>query len=211
MTCKLCGLEKKLIEAHVIPRSFHRIDPDDKTPTRLVTSVEGRYTQKVPKGVYDDSIVCEDCERRFSSWDDYGDEIFLKSWGKFEKIMHGDEEIGYGLPEYDYPRLKMFFLSVLWRASVSNHVMFANVDLGPRELILRESIWNSDPGDVDHFGVVLQAFDSTNVGILNPHSERFSGVRFCRFYLAHVLAFIKVDSRRFEDPFRSMALVLDDR
>jgi hypothetical protein len=84
--------------------------------------------------------------------------------------------------------------------------MFGKVDLGPREPVLRKSIWNSDPGDIDYFGVVLQAFDSTNVGMLDPHPERFSGLRFCRFYLAHVIAYIKVDSRRFDDLFRSMAL-----
>ena len=206
MICKLCGSDKKLIEAHIIPRSFHRIKPNEKDPIRLITNVEGRYTQKVPKGVYDATIVCEDCERRFSSWDDYGDEIFLKSWDKFEELVHHGEVIGYSLPEYDCPKLKLFFLSVLWRAAVSSHVMFASIDLGPREPILRKSILNSDPGDIDYFGVVLQAFDSTEVGMFNPHPERFSGLRFCRFYLSHVIAFIKVDSRRFDGLFRSMAL-----
>ena len=206
MICKLCGLDKKLIEAHIIPRSFHRIDPNDKSPTRFITNVKGRHTQKVPKGVYDASIVCEECERRFSSWDDYGDELFLKSWDKFEKQVYQGEEVGYRLPEYDYHKLKLFFLSVLWRAAVSNHVMFSNVDLGPREPILRKSIWNSNPGDINFFGVVLQAFDTTNVGMLKPHPERFSGLRFCRFYLSHVIAFIKVDSRQFDGLFQSIAL-----
>jgi hypothetical protein len=183
MICKLCGLDKKLIRAHVIPRSFYRIDPAEKTPTRLVTNVAGRYAQKTPIGVYDDTIVCEDCEHRFTKWDEYGDELFLKSWDKFAPIIHRNEEVGYGLNAYDYSKLKMFFLSVLWRASVSSHPMFSNIELGAREVILKQAIWNSDPGDIDHFGVVLQAFDSTDVGILNPHPERFSGVRYCRFYI----------------------------
>jgi hypothetical protein len=209
MPCKLCGSEKKLIEAHIIPRSFHRINPNDKQPTRLLTNAEGRYTQKLPKGAYDSTIVCEDCERRFSVWDNYGDEIFLKSWDKFEKLERSGEIIGYRLSEYDYPKLKLFFMSVLWRAAVSSHALFASIDLGPKEPILRNSILNSDPGDIDHFGVVLQAFDTTEVGILNPHPERFaqfSGLLFCRFYLSHVIAFIKVDSRPFDKLFRSMAL-----
>src|ERR1051326_1929174 len=163
MRCKLCGLDKKLIEAHVIPRSFFRIDPQEKQPSRLVTNVEGRYAQKIPKGVYDASIVCEECERTFSGWDDYADELFLKSWDKFEKITHEGQEIGYSLPSYDYPKLKLFFLSVLWRAAVSDHVMFAKIDLGPRELPLKESVLRSEAGDINHFGVVLQAFDSTDV------------------------------------------------
>ena len=38
MICKLCGEDRKLIEAHVIPKSFHRLDPHDPTPARLATS-----------------------------------------------------------------------------------------------------------------------------------------------------------------------------
>lgn len=194
------------MEAHVIPRSFHRIDPSDRQPTRLVTNVEGRYTQKIRKGVYDASIVCEECERRFSPWDDYADELFLKSWEKFERITDRGHEIGYSLPTFDYPRLKLFFLSLLWRAGASEHAMFAKIDLGPRESVLKNAIERADPGAIDFFGVVLQAFDSTNVGMLNPHPERFSGLRFYRFYLSHIIAFIKVDGRPFIDPFPSVAL-----
>jgi hypothetical protein len=206
MPCKLCGEANKLIEAHIIPRSFYRIDPGRKHPGLLITDKKGRYAQTVPKGVYDASILCEHCERRFSRWDDYGNELLIKSWHKFEKIEDRGEHLAYRLDGYDYSLLKMFVLSVLWRASVSGHVMFDRIDLGTRELSLRNAILLSDPGDSDHFGVVLQAFDSAEVGMLNPHGERFSGLRFCRLYLSHVIAFIKVDSRPFKDPFRSLAL-----
>lgn len=206
MICKLCGEEKPLIKAHVIPRSFHRIDPNGDGPPRLVTNAEGRFTQKVPKGVYDATILCGECERRFSAWDDYGDELFMKSWDSFTKMFHNGRHIGYELPAFDYARLKLFVVSVLWRASVSTHPMFYKIDLGPREAVLRQSIQNADPGPVDYFGVLLQAFDSNDVGILNPHPERFGGVRFCRFYLAHVIAFVKVDARDFDPLFRHLAL-----
>lgn len=206
MICRFCGENRKLVEAHVIPRSFHRINPRDRQPSRLVTNVEGRYTQKIRKGVYDASIVCEECERRFAPWDDYADELFLKSWDRFEKITDRGYEIGYSLPAFDYPLLKLFFLSVLWRAAASDHVMFSKIDLGRREAVLKKAIERSDPGSIDFFGVVLQAFDSTNVGILDPHPERFSGVRFCRFYLSHIIAFVKVDGRPFTELFSSMAL-----
>ncbi len=84
--------------------------------------------------------------------------------------------------------------------------MFSRINLGPREVALKNAIKQGDPGSIDFFGIVLQAFDSTNVGLLNPRSERFSGVRFCRFYLSHIIAFIKVDTRPFAEPFSSIAL-----
>lgn len=206
MHCQLCGEQKKLIEAHIIPRSFHRIASGAKDPTRMITNVPGRYTQQVPKGVYDPSVLCEGCERLFSRWDDYGAELFLHRWETFERLPDRGEVIGYRLPEYDYGLLKLFFLSVLWRAAVSSHSFFENVSLGAREPALKKSILSGDPGDKHHFGVVVQAFDNTNVGILNPDPLRMAGHRYWRLYLSHVIAFVKVDSQPFIEPFASMAL-----
>jgi len=211
MICRLCGLDKKLIQAHVIPRSFHRLIPGAKQPPRVITNVRGRYAQKVPKGVYDSALVCEDCERRFSSWDDYGAEILLKNWNTFIPVADGGTMIGSYLPAYDYKRLKLFFLSVLWRAAASGHFMFDKIDLGPREASLRDAIWNAQPGDTHTFGVVLQAFNETDIGMLNPDSLRMQHLRYCRIYAAHVIAFIKVDSQPFRDPLQSFALAPDTR
>jgi len=57
-----------------------------------------------------------------------------------------------------------------------------------------------------HFGVVLQAFDDENVGMLNPQPERLLGLRFIRFYLSHITIFFKVDSQPFADPLDHIAL-----
>jgi len=206
MICKLCGQDRKLIEAHVIPKSFFRLDPADQRPARLVTNVSGRYPQTIPKGVYDKSILCEPCEHVFSSWDDYAADLFIKNWKSIQPLMAGSEQLGYGLPKYDYFRLKLFFLSVLWRAAISGHPMFDNVDLGPREAVLKQSILAGDPGDVNYFGVVLQAFDDENVGMLNPQPETLLDLRFIRFYLSHVIAYFKVDPRPFADPLDHIAL-----
>lgn len=179
-------------------------------PAQLLTNVVGRYAQKVRIGVYDSGILCEQCEHRFSPWDDYGTELLLKKWNSFDPVKESNETVrGYLLPAFDYPRLKLFFLSVLWRASVSRHSMYTGVDLGPREPELRCRLLETDPGAKDDFGVVLQAFDETNVGMLNPGMERFDGLRFCRIYLAHVIAFIKTDRRPFQHPFAAMALQPD--
>ncbi len=123
MICRFCGEERKLIKAHIIPRSFYRIDPTDRQPSRLVTNVEGRYTQKIRSGIYDSSLVCEECEHRFGPLDDYANELLLKSWDKFEKIADCGQCIAYRFPKFDYCLLKLFFISVLWRAHASRHVI----------------------------------------------------------------------------------------
>src|ERR1035438_10070720 len=117
MICKLCGQDRKLIEAHIIPKSFFRLDPSDKKPARLGTNVSGRYAQNIPKGVYDNGIVCEPCERVFSPWDDYAADLFINNWKAIQPLNAGSEQVGYGLPEYEYLKLKLFFMSVLWPAA----------------------------------------------------------------------------------------------
>jgi len=206
MRCQLCGEDRKLIEAHILPRSFFGIDPAERQPSRLVTNVAGRYGRKMPKGAYDPSIVCEECERRFSAWDDYGAELFLQRWDEFERLEHLGEHVGYRLATFDYNRLKMFFLSVLWRAAVSSHEMFYAVKVGPYGEALKRAVIDSRPGGPDEFAVALQAFDSTDVGMLNPMAERFEGVRYYRFYLSHVIAFVKVDSRPPPDSLRPLTI-----
>ena len=206
MKCLLCQEEKKLVRAHIIPRAFYRLDHTDRRPARLVTNVSGRHTKKVPIGIYDDGIVCEECEHLFSPWDDYAAEIFLHQWGEFRPIRGDGKDIALVRETYSYTKLKMFFISLLWRAGVSSHEMFDGIDLGPHESVLRQSLLAREPGDINYFSVLLQAFsDTTNVGILNPHSTRLEGIRFYRFYVAHVIAHIKVDARPLPDPFDKLA------
>jgi hypothetical protein len=206
MPCALCGTDAKLIEAHVIPRSFHRLDPSERRPAVMLTNVPGRHARKLRKGAYDPGIVCEPCEHRFSAWDDHAAELLIERWGEYQPLVHHNRTIGFTGPAYDYAKLKLFFISLLWRASVSTHDMFYQVQVGPHEAALRRHIFQQDPGAPDDYGAVLQAFDTTEVGMLNPHPERFSGVRFVRFYLAHIIAYVKVDRRPMPGTFCHMML-----
>lgn len=206
MKCKLCGEHRVLIKSHVIPKSFYRLNPYDRQPTRLLTNIPGRHSQKVPIGVYDPRLVCEECERLFSPWDDYAADVLLKKGDQFETVSKENEVIAYKLPAFDYLLLKLFFLSLLWRAAASTQPMFSKVDLGSREKILKEALREGDPGTEDFFGVILRRFDTTELGILDPHLERFSGVRFCLIYLGHIVAYIKVDARPFPERMSAVAL-----
>ena len=78
MECSLCGCDKKLINAHVIPRSFHEpMKQGGQTPI-IITSKPGEYPKRSPIGVYDKEIVCENCEAIFSPWDDYGNKFLTQ-------------------------------------------------------------------------------------------------------------------------------------
>src|SRR5207244_6878533 len=59
----------------------------------------------------------------------------------------------YVADRFDYARLKLFVLSVLWRAAVSEIRFCSRVKLGPRLAPVRQMLEDSDPGSPSEFAV----------------------------------------------------------
>jgi hypothetical protein len=199
MICQYCGKEKKLIKAHVIPAAFFRRLNDDSVTPRLLTIED--HPKRSPVGVYDCNILCEECETQFGDWDNYGQELLGKEPKNALPIIVGDQIAGYEVKEYKYDFLKLFFISVLWRASVSEHPFYTRVKLGPYEALAKELIEQRNPGSVDDFSVTLAKFDHPlGEPLLNPHAEKWEGVNYQRFYLGGYVAYIKTDKRKAPKP-----------
>jgi hypothetical protein len=75
--CRMCSNDRKLIRAHVIPEAFFRVQRADGEPTFLITNTVGQYPKRAPIGVYDEGILCGDCENSFQAIDDYGIKVLL--------------------------------------------------------------------------------------------------------------------------------------
>jgi hypothetical protein len=208
MKCKLTGLEGKGVDAHIIPKSFYAIDPYEKLPTRLFTNANGQYTKRSPQGIYDRTIVTEDGERIFSALDDYAAQLLICGEDEFESLHHIGELVAYQVAKYDYVKLKLFFLSVLWRASVSSHHFFRKVNLGPHEFGIREALLSGDPHDTDWFAVTLARWSDhkDGIGMMDPFRERYEGINYYRLYLGNYVVYCKVDQRLPGEAFRSIQL-----
>ena len=195
--CKLCGHDKKLVEAHVIPRSFHEpLKEGGQTPI-IITSKPGVYPKRSHIGVYDKEIVCEECEAIFSPWDDYGHEFLTQKLEDARYLVSNGEKLAYNFGLCDCDKLKLFFLSVLWRAGVSKQQLFNKVQLGQFEEKLRQVVLSKDAGGVGDFSVALSKFDApaNQTGILNPDRTKYEGVNHYRLYLGGYMAIIKVSSQ----------------
>lgn len=199
MKCKLTQTEGKGINAHIIPKSFYAIDPDEAQPPRLVTNAEGQYAKRLPIGIYDNTIVTEDGERVFTEWDDYASELLINQKSSFEPIKHNSngEIIFFQIAGYDYIKLKLFFLSVLWRASVSSQHFFRKIDLGSHEPLIRASLLKGDPKDSDWFAISIAKWSDhpDGVGMMDPYHTRFDGINYYVMYLGHYIVYYKVDKR----------------
>ncbi len=199
MICKLCNEDRKLVKSHIIPEAFYmNIKLSDK-PLKIYSGKEGNHPKRSQIGLYDPNILCDDCEKKFHQYDDYGISVLLQSLLKKEPVEDRNEIIGYTINGVDYNKFKLFFMSMLWRAAISVKEEFKKVTLGPHLKYLENHIKSDDPGNIHDFAVLLteQKFPNDMPIMIIPHKVRFlDGINFSDVDLGRYKAFIKVDSRK---------------
>lgn len=78
-TCKLCGQQAKLVDAHIIPEAFFRdLQTPGASPLQIVSNDSAMYPERSHIGVYDKNIVCKDCELKFVPWDSYAARLLIQ-------------------------------------------------------------------------------------------------------------------------------------
>jgi hypothetical protein len=147
-------------------------------------------------GTYDSTILCSECDQKMAPWDDYGQQVLIQRFSEAVTIPLNGQTIAWRIEQFDYEKLKLFFMSVLWRASISIQAFYRRISIGPFEDRLRAMILEGNPGDSQDFAVILGRFsDVETTAMLDPHPEKFESISFCRFYLSGFVAYIKVDKR----------------
>ena len=162
----------------------------------LVSNKSEIYPKKQQTGIYDAEIVCEECERLFSKPDDYANSFFSADIPEDCFIIDKGEKFTYIIKNYDYHSLKLFFISLLWRASASTQPFFSNVKIGAFENQIKEMIINNDPGDEDTFSITLTRYDNPlSLQMLKPFRKKWFDINYYIFYLRGWKTYIKVDKR----------------
>ena len=197
--CKLCGRTEKLVKSHIVPKALHS-DVQPESDVMTIYSQTVAHGQRSPTGVYG-RFLCQNCEKFFGPYDEYGVE-FVKTHktGVTGTPLSGSFKHGF-TADIDYPKLKLWIMSMLWRADACDHGLFGRVNLGTRwRDILASNILSETPGNADFFSVTASLFDEGEYGQLfmaDPHPERYSGVNYYRFYIyGGFTFFVKVDQRK---------------
>lgn len=161
--CKFCGEEKNLIKAHIIPRNFYVGRRTEKY--RSVDTQTGKWTH-CQSGIYDKSILCSNCDGKILKlFDDEAYRVLLNS-----EYVHPIQEnlssklFEFRANQFNYKLLRKFFISVLWRASVSNVRDFQSIHLGKYENIALEIL--KDINEYDNLFKIL-VFKYPNKGKYN--------------------------------------------
>jgi len=179
--CKLCLKDAFLCESHIIPEFFYKplYDNSNGKHDALVVNVSPYRERSLRSGFYE-RLLCNACEGLLNrEYETYVIELWQT---KFPGLDKGNTFI---IEPVEYRRFKLFHLSVLWRAGVSNRAEFKNVTLGPHEEILREKILSGDPGSDESYsfyGNVLMLNGEPFNMIINPLYGRNDGHRVYIFY-----------------------------
>lgn len=217
--CKFCGKTAPLVKSHIIPEGLYwgldqstvtedivnkgkiiKAEGEKHRSPVVVSTVPGEFKKRRPEGLYG-QFLCQTCEARFNECDNHAVAVLrdaqpqaqLQAW-KYEN--------------FDYAKLKLFFISMLWRAAVTKEPFFENVVLEARDLSrIKLLIKKSRPGSWTEYSVLLwRSEEIIAKAIIPPEREECEGLSFIRMYLPGYMAFIKVDHRALPVQFKPWVL-----
>lgn len=196
--CNLCRRPaKRFAKAHAgIARSFfHAFRGDEPNSVFFDVTGKGKLARRIQAGIWDDEILCLDCEAKFSGLDTYGWQILGKpdvSQPYFDDDFH---VVGFRI-RCDTDKLRRFILSSLWRSSVSKIPGFSQLYLGIHETAIIERVFDESPLRPDEFPTSIILFEKDYLGknvriIFPPLTDRLkSGGLMCSLYLSPQLKII---------------------
>lgn len=214
MSCRLCNRQRKMMKSHIVPEAFwHVLRVEAELPPVLIRGVEGVFQKKAPIGVYDQGILCDECEPKFQAVDDYGVQVLLRDFDRlFTPITDTTfppRVVGYESNLVDQDLLLRFLVSVLWRASVSTQDIYQHVRLGDLEAQAAQAIDLRVPVPPT-FGAVVARFTAAGElgyathAILDPRPTTLQGVPVYVMYLGASVVYLKAGDLPFSEEFIGM-------
>lgn len=174
--CKLTGKSGRFVDSHLLPKALTKADG---LAPGLVQIGNGRK-EKRSSSWYDRHLVVAEGEKILAEYDDWAIRILRKhtmvwsGWGP--RISLNDFQRFPGTPwgirsvsGDDWKKLRLFFLSLLWRAAATDRPEFNEVDLPPDHLErLRQMVLNCDAEPVAFYAISLTQIST--IGIKHNHA-----------------------------------------
>lgn len=164
--CALTGSPGKFVACHLIPKALTR---PGRKGSYFITFGRGTSPKRSWTSWYDLSLVTEEGEKILSQYDDWAIKelrrlkLIWQSWGPITSFYKPTIEWP-GASSFDIrkvvcrdpKRLRLFYLSLLWRSAATNHEGFEQVELSARDLKkLRAMIVEGNPLPLDFYPTTL--------------------------------------------------------
>ncbi|MFA4880953.1 MAG: hypothetical protein WC650_05015 [Candidatus Doudnabacteria bacterium] len=164
MPCKLCLQDKPLLKkSHIFPNFMYRGLFDDKHILYKINLQNLSQSQRLSSSEYESDILCEECDNKIiGCYENYASKFI---YGGHKDIYFENRENKHGIKMtyckgVDYAKFKLFLLSFLWRASISQRIFFKYVDLGQYQELIRQMLINNNPKDPMDFPCLISTYKS---------------------------------------------------
>jgi len=162
--CRLCLNEAPLCNSHIIPEWCFKCIYDETHHALHIVPDPDEPTIKIQKGLRE-RLLCSRCEGQFATYEKYVREIIFGG----TELLISQQDNALHINECDYEKLKLFQLSILWRAGIANGKDFENVNLGPHEEIIHKMLFDRRPGLSTDYGCMMSL-------LLDDDGQLFKGI-----------------------------------
>ena len=190
------------MKAHIMPDSMNhelrKVLGDSPNSPMLTIEKDSGKTKRLPMGTYDKTIICSPCDGSFSPWEAHALDVLFKehAWTDLQKDGRGGP-ICYTLENADYAKLKLFVLSMLWKAAVSTQPFCAKVVLSEAKVEqLRQMLLAKDPGGSTTFTVRLaQFYDMDAPMTFEPMNLTIDGIVYVALHVPGYKILVQIDEQ----------------
>lgn len=141
-TCHLCQKDRKLCNSHIVPEFLYRDLYNNNHKLMGINGVGHMGWKPLQKEIRE-HLLCHDCEQYLN---DKYEKPFLQQWTVESPLPDRITKDAAYTAVFDYPKFKLFHLSILFRASVSSLPTFREVNLAMHEGRIRKMLLTGDPG-----------------------------------------------------------------
>jgi hypothetical protein len=216
--CKRTGRTGKFVKSHLIPQAFTR---PSIAGAFFISGGEGYRPKRNWTSWYDAELVTQEGEEILATYDNWAIdelkrlELVWSGWGGKSSLplenWEGCPPKGYGIRQLECSnsdKLRLFFLSLLWRAAATTLPEFHAVVLDPNELErLRIMVLNGNPQPLEFyptslFQIITRGFDhnlspvALDRGQANTGDGRSLHFRIFRFYFDGLIIYFHRNTGR---------------
>lgn len=176
--CRLCGSQQeKFPKSHIIPEFMYKHIKNAKSQIFRMRMPYGDRLKPIHTGFYQKPLLCVACEQKIGKWESYAEKILNGSpHVKMPNVVRTEDDLIQLVSDIDYNKFKLFLLSIIWRASVTNLPFFREVALGrEHEERIAKMLINDDAGAEDEYPISLivpKGLMGANLAIGQPYKNK---------------------------------------
>jgi len=206
-----------LKNSHIIPDFMYQDMYDEKHKMVVVDKGMQNRAKTVSSGEYESNLLCAECDNKIlGTLESYASSVLyggnLLEWKDLNltKSINQNNVKFVKVEGINYAKFKLFLLSLIWRAGISNRDFFSKVDLGPHEEMIRQMIYSGNAGEYDRYPCNVFAYVDENKELpeglmISPIKINSGGIKYL-FMVSGLIYIFYISSHRLQDWIYEIAL-----